>query len=52
MHCVAGLTVEETAAATDVPPNTVRSRLIATKAVLRQRLASDSELVDLLRGAG
>jgi RNA polymerase sigma factor (sigma-70 family) len=51
LHCALGYTVEETAAATEVPANTVRSRLIAGKAALRQRVAEDAELFELLKGA-
>jgi RNA polymerase sigma factor (sigma-70 family) len=51
LHCVVGLTVEQTAAVTGAPPNTVRSRLLTAKAVLRQRLAADQELLELLKGA-
>jgi RNA polymerase sigma-70 factor (ECF subfamily) len=50
LHCVVGLTVEEAAAVTGAPPNTVRSRLLTAKAVLRQRLAADQELLELLKG--
>jgi RNA polymerase sigma-70 factor (ECF subfamily) len=51
LHCALGYTVEETAASTGVPPNTVRSRLIAGKTALRQRVAEDAELLELLQGA-
>ncbi len=51
MHCVLGCTVEETAAATGVPINTVRGRLVTAKSALRKILAENSELSDLLRGA-
>jgi RNA polymerase sigma factor (sigma-70 family) len=50
LHCVLGYTIEETAATAGVPPNTVRSRLIAAKAALRERLAETPELYDLVRG--
>ncbi len=51
MHCVLGCTVEETAAATGVPINTVRGRLVTAKSALRKILTENSELSDLLRGA-
>jgi RNA polymerase sigma-70 factor (ECF subfamily) len=51
LHCVLGYTVAETAAAAGVPVNTVRGRLVAAKAALRQRLAQDSSVEELLRGA-
>jgi len=51
LHCVLGYTVAETAAAAGVPVNTVRGRLVAAKAALRQRLAQDSDVRELLRGA-
>jgi len=49
LHCVLGYTVEETARATSVPPNTVRGRLVSAKASLREALALDSELEEQLR---
>lgn len=56
MHCVLGYTVAETAQATGVPLNTVRSRLVSAKASLRDVLAEDAELAEQLRewsrGAG
>jgi RNA polymerase sigma factor (sigma-70 family) len=51
LHCVLGYTVAETALATGVPANTVRSRLITAKNVLRQRMAHDPRLHELMRGA-
>jgi RNA polymerase sigma-70 factor (ECF subfamily) len=51
LHCVLGYTVAETAAATGAPINTVRGRLVAAKAALRQRLAQDSTLCELIKGA-
>ncbi len=51
LHCVLGYTVAETAAAVGVPVNTVRGRLVAAKAALRRRLAEDSDVEELLRGA-
>jgi RNA polymerase sigma-70 factor (ECF subfamily) len=56
MHCVLGYTVAETAEATGVPANTVRSRLVSAKTQLRSVLADDAELSEQLRewsrGAG
>ena len=51
LHCVLGFTIDETARATGVPPNTVRSRLLAAKAALRERLLDDAELNESIRGA-
>ncbi len=51
LHCVLGFTIDETARATGVPANTVRSRLLAAKAALRERLSDDAELAELVRGA-
>ena len=51
LHCVLGHTIDETALVCGVPANTVRSRLLSAKAALKKRLAGDSELDDLLRGA-
>lgn len=51
LHCVLGYTVEETALVSGVPANTVRSRLLNAKAALRKRLAGDTLLDELLRGA-
>jgi RNA polymerase sigma-70 factor (ECF subfamily) len=51
LHCVLGYTIDETARVSGVPANTVRSRLLNAKAALRKRLALNSELNDLLRGA-
>jgi RNA polymerase sigma-70 factor (ECF subfamily) len=48
LHCVAGMTVEEIAVATDCPPETVRSRLRLAKAVLRERAAADPAMGELL----
>jgi RNA polymerase sigma-70 factor (ECF subfamily) len=50
LHCVLGYTVAETALSTGVPANTVRSRLITAKNVLRQRMAADAQLSELMRG--
>jgi RNA polymerase sigma-70 factor (ECF subfamily) len=43
LHIVLGFSVEETAAATGVPRNTVRSRLRAALAALRARLSTSDE---------
>jgi RNA polymerase sigma factor (sigma-70 family) len=51
LHCVLGYTVAETARSTGAPANTVRSRLITAKNVLRQRMAADPKLYELMRGA-
>jgi len=50
LHIVLGYSVDETAQATGVPPNTVRSRLRAALAALRQRVEGDRELCQLLGG--
>lgn len=50
LHCVLGFTLAETAAATNVPLNTARGRLVSAKAALRQRLESDPVARDLFRG--
>jgi RNA polymerase sigma-70 factor (ECF subfamily) len=51
LHCVLGYTVAETAAAMNVPINTVRGRIVAAKASLRERLAADRAVYELFRGA-
>lgn len=51
LHCVLGFTIAETAQTTGVPVNTVRSRLLAAKAALRERLHQDPELWELVQGA-
>ena len=48
LHCVAGMTVEEIAVATDSPHETVRSRLRLAKLVLRERAATDPAMGELL----
>lgn len=48
LHCVAGLTIEEVAEAARAPVETTRSRLRLAKAALRQRIAVDPALSDLL----
>lgn len=51
LHVVLGYTVAETAEAMGVPLNTVRSRLIAAKAQMRQHWQEHPELVELAQGA-
>jgi len=48
LHCVAGMTVEEIAVATECRPETIRSRLRLAKAVLRERAAADPAMGELL----
>lgn len=48
LHCVAGLTIDELAGATRTPVETTRSRLRLAKAALRERIAMDPTLVELL----
>jgi RNA polymerase sigma-70 factor (ECF subfamily) len=50
MHCVLGFTIAETAHAVGVPINTVRSRLLAAKAALRERLQQHPELWEIAQG--
>jgi RNA polymerase sigma factor (sigma-70 family) len=50
LHCVLGFTLTETANATGVPINTVRSRLLVAKSTLRERLSQNAELSELVRG--
>ena len=50
LHCVLGWTIDEAAALTGVPANTMRTRLATARAALRKRLADDPELSELLRG--
>jgi RNA polymerase sigma factor (sigma-70 family) len=50
MHYVLGYTVDEIAAAAEVSPNTVWSRLRLGKNALRRRLDGDARLADLLEG--
>jgi RNA polymerase sigma-70 factor, ECF subfamily len=50
MHCVLGWTVEEAAETIGVPANTLRSRLMTARTVLRKKLSEDPELWDLLVG--
>lgn len=49
LHVMLGYTVEETAAATSAPINTVRSRLRAALAALRQRIHADGALLELVK---
>jgi RNA polymerase sigma factor (sigma-70 family) len=51
MHIVLGFSVEETAAACDVPANTVRSRLRLAKQAMRMRASSIPALRDLVEVA-
>lgn len=48
MTCVLGLTVEEIAAATGVPANTVWSRLRLAKRALRERVHADPRMLEAL----
>ena len=48
LHCVAGLTIDELAGATRAPVETARSRLRLAKAALRERIAMDPTLTELL----
>jgi RNA polymerase sigma factor (sigma-70 family) len=48
LHCVAGLTIDELAGATRTPVETARSRLRLAKAALRERIALDPTLTELL----
>jgi len=51
LHVVLGYTVAEIAEAMQIPLNTVRSRLLSAKAVLRQYWQEHPELVELAEGA-
>jgi len=48
LHYIAGLTVEEIADATSAAGETVRSRLRLAKAALRERIAADPSMLELL----
>jgi RNA polymerase sigma-70 factor (ECF subfamily) len=48
MHCALGLSVDEVAAASRVPKNTVKSRLRLAKEALRTKIEGDPRLRDLL----
>jgi RNA polymerase sigma-70 factor (ECF subfamily) len=50
LHTMLGHSVAETAAATGVPVNTVRSRLRAALAALRERAGTDAVLAEAARG--
>jgi RNA polymerase sigma-70 factor (ECF subfamily) len=50
LHAVLGYTIEETAAVTAAPVNTVRSRLRHALGKLRARLHMDASLRDVVRG--
>ena len=49
LHTVLGYTIEETAAVTGAPLNTVRSRLRAALAALRQAVLADSARLEIVR---
>jgi RNA polymerase sigma factor (sigma-70 family) len=51
LHCVLGMTVEEVAAASGSPQNTIKSRLRLAKEALRLRIESDPTLRELCGGA-
>jgi RNA polymerase sigma-70 factor (ECF subfamily) len=48
MHCVLGMSVDEVAAASGSPCNTVKSRLRLAKEALRVRISADPALVEVL----
>lgn len=50
LRIVLGYSIEEVAAATSVPPNTVRSRMRRAREVLKARLDADPRLLALLGG--
>jgi RNA polymerase sigma-70 factor (ECF subfamily) len=50
LHAVLGYTIEETAASTEVPVNTVRSRLRTALSKLRTRILADGALLETIRG--
>jgi RNA polymerase sigma-70 factor (ECF subfamily) len=50
LHFILGYTVEEIAAATEVSPNTIWSRLRLGKRALRRRLLEDTRLREMLAG--
>jgi len=50
LHSVLGYTIEETAATTQAPVNTVRSRLRTALSKLRTRIQSDGALLETIRG--
>jgi RNA polymerase sigma-70 factor (ECF subfamily) len=51
LRALLGHSIEEVAAITRAPINTVRSRLRIAKDALRRRLADDPGALDLLEGA-
>ena len=51
LHVVLGYSVDETAAATGAPRDTVRSRLRAALGALRTRVDQDCVLLEILRGS-
>jgi RNA polymerase sigma-70 factor (ECF subfamily) len=48
LHLVLGFTIEETAAACDAPPNTIRSRLRLAKQAVRMRAGANPALQEAL----
>jgi RNA polymerase sigma-70 factor, ECF subfamily len=50
LHTMLGYSIEQTAAVTGAPVNTVRSRLRNALAALRDRVNADETLLELLRG--
>ena len=52
LHFVLGYTVDEIATTLDVSPHTIWSRLKLGKRALKEALARDKRLADLLRGKG
>jgi RNA polymerase sigma-70 factor (ECF subfamily) len=50
LHAVLGYTIEETAATTQAPINTVRSRLRTALSKLRARIQADGALLETIRG--
>jgi RNA polymerase sigma factor (sigma-70 family) len=51
LHCALGYTLSEIAAASGVPLNTVRGRLVTAKQFLRKQLLDQARLVDLEGGS-
>jgi DNA-directed RNA polymerase specialized sigma24 family protein len=49
MHTMSGHTVAETAAALDIPIDTVRSRLRLALGALRRRIGDDAALLEIVR---
>jgi RNA polymerase sigma-70 factor (ECF subfamily) len=48
LHCMLGMSVEEVAAASGAPQNTIKSRLRLAKEALRTRIDADARLRELL----